>query len=737
MPFRRLLLILLTLLAAGHAAGQDIAPQEIAIDVGFEGTYRAGKWTPVWVEFPAGDTQQPLRAQVTTPDGDGVAATYFPLTDPQPVGGAETVRQLIYARLGRSPTWLTVQLQNEGGVAAERTFLPGSFPAPQPVSSEMILSLGADLGIEAALATSRRRDDSAYVACRQHQTAALPDRWFGYDSIDTVVLSAGSTEYLAGWSDAQIEALGQWVAHGGKLIVSAGGEELPTRWQTLYPGERSGEELLRRTTALEVFSGAGQRLDLVQGGRVEIPVTTFSQYEGKPLLVDQVAGRSEPLFVLHPRGFGMILFSALDLAADPVASWGDRPPLLARLIRMGDEAEAAAGDSRQSGGRVTHIGYRDLSGQLRAALENFRFGGMSLIPFSWVAVLIVLYIVLIGPADYFLLSRLFRRMELTWITFPVAAVSLAVVAVLLTSFYKGDRLAVRQLTVIDHDLASGMQREMLWAHLYSPANARYDLSLAGDRDRLLSWHGLAGAALGGMQTPATATTDEIRYQCRPQESPAGLAIEPEEVPLNTWSTKSLFGYQWQADADSDPQTGLDSANLVEIVDRRLSGQFTNTTGYELVDCQLLYDRWAYAIRGTVAAGDRIHLADEGDPRDLEWKMTRRVVSEDHKAVSTPWNPTDLDVPRIVEVMMFHRAAGGRKYTELSHRQMESLDLSRHLGMGRAVLVGRVKSRDQETGVRGQESGVGLLIDGKAVPPEQDGSWTFVRMVIPVERRSAH
>ena len=177
-------------------------------------------------------------------------------------------------------------------------------------------------------------------------------------------------------------------------------------------------------------------------------------------------------------------------------------------------------------GRVTHIGYRDLSGQLRSALEDFRFGGMSLIPFSWVAVLIVIYIVLIGPVDYLFLRRIVRRMEFTWITFPLVAVIVGGVAVLLTGFYKGDQFAVRQLAVIDHDLTSGSQRQMLWAHAYSPANDQYDMTLTGEANRLLCWHGLPGTALGGMQTPAATASDDTAYNYIPADSdPQQLAIE--------------------------------------------------------------------------------------------------------------------------------------------------------------------------------------------------------------------
>ncbi len=63
-----------------------------------------------------------------------------------------------------------------------------------------------------------------------------------------------------------------------------------------------------------------------------------------------------------------------------------------------------------------HYGYSDLAGQMRSALD--RFTGVRQAPFWLVAGLIVAYILLIGPGDYFFLRKVVRRMEWTWLTFP-------------------------------------------------------------------------------------------------------------------------------------------------------------------------------------------------------------------------------------------------------------------------------------------------------------------------------
>jgi hypothetical protein len=84
------------------------------------------------------------------------------------------------------------------------------------------------------------------------------------------------------------------------------------------------------------------------------------------------------------------------------------------------------------------------------------------------------------------------------------------------------------------------------------------------------------------------------------------------------------------------------------------------------------------------------------------------------------------VARILELMMFHAASGGRTYTGLVARHQSDVDLSSHLQTGRAILVGR-------TG----RPAVRLLRDGRPIEDQPGAAtvqqWTFYRLVLPVAR----
>ncbi|MCH8150434.1 MAG: hypothetical protein IH987_21055 [Planctomycetes bacterium] len=107
---------------------------------------------------------------------------------------------------------------------------------------------------------------------------------------------------------------------------------------------------------------------------------------------------------------------------------------------------------------------------------------------------------------------------------------------------------------------------------------------------------------------------------------------------------------------------------------------------------------------------------------LEGYLTQKRIVESED-VKTRWDRTDRDIPRILEMMMFHEAAGGDSYTELTNRYQAYSDLSDHLKLGRAVLIGYTNERS------------GVLESGKTpltASYDKDRQYTFYRIVFPVK-----
>jgi len=148
---------------------------------------------------------------------------------------------------------------------------------------------------------------------------------------------------------------------------------------------------------------------------------------------------------------------------------------------------------------------------------------------------------------------------------------------------------------------------------------------------------------------------------------------------------------------------------------------------DLRDCMLFYHHWYYSMPSRVLPGQSIRVSFETIPKDLQRRLNGRRVVEGSEQI-TPWNPSERNsVPRLLEMLMFYKAASGPNYTALFHRYQAHLDFSNLLSLDRAILIGRM---DQPL--------VSLNVDGDASTPSatQDMDQTWVRLVFPVEQNQS-
>jgi len=422
--------------------------------------------------------------------------------------------------------------------------------------------------------------------------------------------------------------------------------------------------------------------------------------------------------VRSPRGFGETVFVAFDLETSPLTTWAARPQLLARLFGK-SAARAAQGDS-QSLGQVTTLGFEDLSGQLRAALDQF--AEVQVVPFWFVALLVLAYIVCIGPLDYFIVRRLFGRMELTWLTFALMVAAFGAGAYALAYGLKGRELRVNQVDLVDFDAASGLVRGTSWATLFSPTIEAYDLSLApkaaaeenatspdSSAGIVFSWFGLPGGGFGGLDAQPGATplfTEPYDFSRRFDAL--------DRVPIANWSTKSFVG-RWWRQGKSPVDTELRGRD-------RLAGTLTSNLPAPLEDCVLFFERWAYPIR-QLRPGQSLDLEIDLDPQRTETYLRRVKVQQDRN-IEQPYDRASFEVPKIVEIMSAYDMAGGEKYTLLANDYQQFVDLSRLVAGGRAVLIGR-----------SAEPAATLERDDK--PLDASGlRWTYYRFVFAVQDPAA-
>jgi hypothetical protein len=696
------------LFTPARAVGEPADPSEGALLIGFGGKYKVGHWTPVELRLPPDATTNGELA-VSVVDGDGALMANATEAPALAADGRGTVKALI--KPGRSKASIKLTDDSKNGTEAR---VVAQYEAPQALlaTQELFVEVGRPIGLSLVptfFADSLERPAAALVKDPQ----SLPNNWQGYEGVDVVAIATSDPAINRSWTEDAVGAVRQWVRAGGRLILCVGreGPRVLTEdspLMDLAPG-RFARVIDGEPGSWESFAGAlTQAMKGADEGPLEpISTTVLTELRGRVDLSD----RTGPLVIRAPYGFGEVIFVAADLDQPPFVNWQARGKLLLRLLNRADpRAEGAA--ARPTDVQGVRLGYTDLAGQLRAALGQFTDGAM--VPFWAVFFLALGYAAAMFPLEFAIARWIRPRFEAAWIMLPlVLAIGVGGVWFLAKN-WKGDRVLMRKLEVVDADVSTGAVRGLTWFSVYSPQTDAYDLRLTASEavdgpvtDMRLTWLGLPGTGLGGMNSEI-AGGSPFDHSYRQDGGSLG------HVPLAAWSSKAFEG-RWLG------QAMVQGAQLAERdTDRQPRGLLRNETGLALRNCVLFYEGWTYRL-GTIEAGASVEVGRVQRGLTVKSYLTgRRGTGE--KEHATPYEPDSDDVARVAPMMMFHDAAEGRQYTSLSNRYFHSLDLTEQLRLERAVLFGAGPPR------------VRVEIDNqRASTVQTEEELTYYRFVIPVAR----
>ncbi len=550
--------ILLVVVLAWSMTSESYAqePEVTGMRIGFADNYKLGCWAPLEVELTGGAKSQLGIVTVTVPDGDGVP-TIVASPENRPIalepGKKTTVR--LYVRVGQSSSSLQVKfIDDEGQLAASRVFhagpiaQEGTLPAGLPATNRLLVEFGPTIGLGDLTANENSDELTQTRIARVDNAVDLPTEWYGYEGVDTVVLTTSRPDLYRTFTQnpARVEALRHWVEMGGKLVIFCGAEadELLVEGGALaelLPGKFTETVVIEQSQTIEAFSGAEESITPTR--RVDFRVPLFADLRGK-VLASAKRGQTEvPLVIRSSIGFGELTFIGLDFDKPPLADWAGRQSFLAKALNLNKEV-----NSQQQNAGVAEVSSDDLITQVRNTLDA-SFVGVGVVPFALVAVLVVGYILLIGPGDYFLVHKVFKRPEMTWISFPIAVVAVSAAAYGFAHWQKGDQLRVNQVEIVDLDVRSGLTRGTVWTHFFTPEVAKFDLSLetallnekpVADSTELVAWLGQPGYGLGGMQNSSGQTGMFDRGYAFNTALDKMLGL-----PVQLWSTKTITA-RWSA-----------------------------------------------------------------------------------------------------------------------------------------------------------------------------------------------
>ena len=746
------LLALASSLSPVHARGAALPDSAVSlhkIEVGFQGLYKIGEWTPLWVTFQSVDDRQ-VTIVVETPDSDD-NLTSLP-SQPVDVKANTPVRFEACFRTGRLNGELHVRiLDSEGQTLASRHLrATNSLHADLRPAVRFDRRLWVALGSAALLENPPLDDDSDRMAAFENldpglepQLAhfatcdALPADWRAMQSVELLILLTAKQPDTGDSPLTQISPehealLRNWVRNGGHLLISIGSEAaafpespLAKLIEPIVVEKVDKPWVLRQSSTLEAFAGQHAPLTFSR----PVPAARLARLPAANVIVRDPTS-PQPLVASVAYGFGRVTVIAVDIDTPPLANWPALPAVLQKLARRSSASgkDAAPKLNRQ----LTHLGVTDLATQFQQTNEDFP--EVRRPSYWWVMGLFLLYVAVIGPLDYLFVHRVLGRPELTWLSFPILVCVVAAWALWNANHANGRGLLVNQFNLVDIDSSSGALRGRTWVSLYSPEHRRYAVAVDPARTptlsaRLkpvpvaspqLSWVGAPENGVGGVYRLGAASFSGRSYRFAPS------ATAVENLPIAQWSTKSLEA-AWHDDL-SQPVV---DCRLETFGAGQLNGSITHHFNTPMKDCLLVVNGWAY-IPTTTEATLMPHVSwqptGEGNvqQRDLRALLTgeKRVRRNNDESYSTEilattetYNPLGRDRLQQVRMLSFHEAIGGTSYTGMANAALRELELTDLMNLGRGVLIGRIAAAASV-----------LQVDGAA---QSAGRETWVRLVLPV------
>lgn len=671
--------------------------------------FKAARWAPIqiWVDvnpnvaFPTEDMQ----VIVATPDGDDVISeVHYPMPVPASGQGVRLPTQL-YLKPGGILSELTVRVigASSGKPLAEpyRQSLLGL-----PSSRYLILSAGRPLSnLRLPKSEGQAGEDSSpsdeyrngWVQLAHTGVDQLPDRWFGFEAVDLLVLNAADDGF---WQElaqdkSRSQALFEWVSRGGRLLIS-GSDAL--HCQRLLEGRHDlpikvDPEAKRSVNEIAIALPNSTRLVLKGQAKKTIPVVNVRPIADRPFqirLLNDERGNAFPLVVQAPYGLGRITLVTFDLDRPPFDDSPHREAFWEWLIN-------AAGTRLPSG--LEPISYDSRNVEEDAYLTRMQnnlefFEGVPVVSFGWVALLILVYILLIGPLEYLVLKRLLKRMELTWITFPIIVATVCVSAYLAAVELKGRELKINKIDLVEIDLQGKRVYGQTWFTLFSPNIQNFTIGVepsiaeCAPADTLVSWHGKAKS----VRQSLFRRTYEYHTSVDPNVYANGL----EKVPIQVWSTKSFTG-NWAANL-AEPL--IESDLRIAAADAsQLTGSITSRLPFDvIVDAQLFYRERVTPLPPLLRGVPRYVSTNAQAANVVSW-LHKDIPQKDLLASSQTGRvgPVEFkDDPNFrLWPMLFHDVVQGQ-FGRLYNSSVRELDQSWRIAEknpNNAILVARLRRRE--------------------------------------------
>lgn len=500
----------------------------------FGSIYRPGSWVPVYVTVQNDSSDIAAEVRITARS----SATFGTTLD-LPNGARKTVT--VYVFVPDSARRMTVHLVRQGSPVIDQT----STLAQQQVTLDPQNSRVHMVALLTGEGTSVRLPDrlahDARVVNVSLDPAALPDRALGLAMFDTLVLNNVPTHAL---NEAAQTTLREWVLRGGHLVVAGG----PGAEQTLagLPPELQPVQVLGQepVAATALLGDATADLGTLSLARVEpvaeariLPVTGINPVGELPLLVERPAGSGSVTFFA-----AALNVPALDNVADEQRFWSN-------LLRQRQNLPVGFGPANPN---------LDMFTESNVATSLTRLPALELPALATLGLLLLTYIVLVGPVTYLLLRKLDHQ-ALGWIVVPALTIMFALVAYGMGYAKRGGDVVLNQISLVEPlraGSAEDMARVRSFVGVFSPERRSYTLETP--RAALLRPISLQGPWDTGQGSQSGVFLQD-------QSLPAVSGAQATNLEVPQWSMRAVMADELRPYQSVTAQVTLDGTKLTGVV----------------------------------------------------------------------------------------------------------------------------------------------------------------------------
>lgn len=553
------LLALLTLSTARAAVRFDMF-------VGYDGIVPVGSWFPI--AFEVQNDGPPFTATVEISPGQFNSAQNRTMVVELPTG---TTKRFIIPTFNAGsyyPTWSARVLDEKRRVRAETT--------SQRVRrlNEAVVPLAAAISrVVPTLPELKTKQEDLRPVFGRLQPAVFPDNPLTLEGLDTLYLSSERALELKA---NQVGPLLAWLHGGGHLIVgleqinhlSGSGEWL----KQLLPVDVAGMTAVSAHDGLQAwvasdrrFDGSARYADRANRGNNRNPPPMSSPFSNLPAdpafesaPIQAITGKlregralvtssGAPLIVSVARGRGHLTTLMFAPELEPFRSWKNAPHFWAKMIDLPPALLTTESFNQYAG--------RPVDGVFGAIIDSKQIRKL---PVGWLLLLLVGYLVVIGPLDQFWLKKLNRQM-LTWLTFPAYVAFFSLLIYFIGYKLRAGETEWNELHVVDvipHGDSADL-RGRSFGSIYSPVNAQY---IFASEQPFATLRGEYAGNYGGGQEGSRSSVEQ---------RPAGFRAQAS-VPV--WTSQMFVSDWWR---QSETPVALEVTATEITIDNNLDVPLTN------------------------------------------------------------------------------------------------------------------------------------------------------------------